>query len=296
MKRYKPTLAALLIAAAFSSRCNAQFAAPASIAPSLIQYSTLGLGGLYSTSRLFLYNADQTWVEINSSYTSPIGSTTFAAQSGTYSYSVDPSNPSHGTIVYGRGTGPGTNDDLYFFGANWGNQTPSEVSLPPQPAFYWSPYQISNGGVNVSNRCTLSSGALAISGFVVQTTSTGWTGPGSAFSGNGQQLQPTGPRWVLLRAVGATLTTFGVSGVVSNPTFTLYDSTQRAVGTSSVWSSDSNLISGYSTIFSLAGAFPLNSGSDEGVLLVQLTPGAYTAVFKAGSAGTILCEVYILPF
>ena len=84
--------------------------------------------------------------------------------------------------------------------------------------------------------------------------------------------------------------------MVSKPSFALYDSNQRVIGTSSVWSSDPNLILGYSTIFSMTGAFPLNSGSDEGVLLIQLPPGAYTAVFKAADAGTILCEVYILPF
>jgi hypothetical protein len=98
------------------------------------------------------------------------------------------------------------------------------------------------------------------------------------------------------KSSGATLRSFGVSGVVSNPSLTLYDSNQSPVGTSSVWSSDPNLSGGYSTIFSLAGAFPLNGGSDEGVLLVQLDPGAYTSLFKAGSAGTILCEVYILEF
>ena len=66
---------------------------------------------------------------------------TFPSQSGTYTYSVDPSNSSHGTIVYGGSTNPGygTIDNLYFFGPSSGNQTPSNVSLPPQPAFSWSP-------------------------------------------------------------------------------------------------------------------------------------------------------------
>jgi hypothetical protein len=34
------------------------------------------------------------------------------------------------------------------------------------------------------------------------------------------------------------------------------------MGTSTKWSSDPNLVNGYDTIFALAGAFPLNSGSD----------------------------------
>jgi hypothetical protein len=237
-------------------------------------------------------------VEINSNY---MGGT-YAPYSGTYNYSVDPQNPSHATIVYDGGAGPLANNDLYFYSANFGGLSPPGMFFPggEVPGFWWSPMQLNNGGVNISNRCQLSSGAVAISGFVVEST-----GPGLAGSGNvslflpssGESLlQSTGPRWVLLRAVGASLTSFGVSGVVSNPSFTLYDSNQTPLRSSSVWSSDPNLTGGYSTVFSLAGAFPLNTGSDEGVLLVQLPPGGYTAVFKAGSAGSILCEVYILPF
>jgi hypothetical protein len=87
-----------------------------------------------------------------------------------------------------------------------------------------------------------------------------------------------------------------VSVTVSSPSFTVYESTQTVLGVSSVWSSDPNLVGGYQTIFSLVGAFPLKTGSDEGVLLAPLDPGAYTAQFKAGSVGTILFEAYVLPF
>lgn len=298
MNRYNASWAAMLIAVVVSSRCNAQYAAPASIAPSLIQYLAPQPGQPgYFVSRLVLYNPDQTWVGINSKATSPTGSvlTTFATGSGTYNYSIDPSNSSHAIVTYAGGG----NENLYFNGVNYGTQTnpiPPTLSLTGPPVFWWSPMQATNGGVNVSNRCQLSSGAVAISGFVVQSIGLGVPSPEVFPLLNGQAIQSTGPRWVLIRAVGATLTNFGVSGVVSNPSFTLYDSDQIVRGTSSVWSSDPNLLLGYSTIFALSGAFPLNSGSDEGVLLIQLPPGAYTAIFKAGSAGTILCEVYILPF
>lgn len=59
---------------------------------------------------------------------------------------------------------------------------------------------------------------------------------------------------------------------------------------------DPNLVGGYEIVFSMVGAFPLKGGSDEGVLLVPLNPGAYTAMYQAGCTGTILCEAYILPF
>jgi len=274
-------MAAILLVAALYPNCDAQsvpFAAPASIAPSLIQYTGAAEYAKPEPSHLVLYKADGTYQEINSYLRNLDGSiTTYAPGSGTYTYSIDPLNPSHATIVYNGSTDPTTYDNLYFDSANGGLQVATQVSAAfiAQPFFRFSPGVVYNGGVNVSNRCQLTSGAVAISGFVVQST---------------------GPRWVLLRAVGATLANFGVAGAVSTPSFTVYDSTQTSVGTSSVWSSDPNLTGGYSAIFSLVGAFPLTSGSDEGVLLVQLNPGAYTGVFKAGSSGTILCEVYILPF
>jgi hypothetical protein len=136
--------------------------------------------------------------------------------------------------------------------------------------------QITSGCRAVSNRCELAAGGTSISGFIIDESG--------------------GPRWVLVRAEGKSLSPYGVTDGVSNPSFTLHDSAGAVVGTSSVWSSDPNLVSGYETIFSLVGDFPLESGSDEGVLLVRLNPGAYTAVFQAGGAGTILCDVYILPF
>jgi hypothetical protein len=266
----------MLIAAALSSRCNAQYAAPSSIAPSLIEYAASSNPAV-STSRLILYNADQTYVEINSRVMNSLGNGTQPTHSGTYVYSIDSQDPSQATIVYDGGSGSLATDNLYFTAANAGTQTPPMQAYAGggPPTFTWSPKQITNGGANVSNRCQLSSGAVAISGFVVQST---------------------GPRWVLLRAVGTTLNNFGVSSAVSRPSFTLFDSTQTVVGTSSVWSNDPNLTSGYSSIFSLIGAFPLASGSDEGILLVELNPGAYSGVFTASDAGTILCEVYILPF
>ena len=284
MKIHKRMLATLASALAFVARCPAQETVPApqSLPPCLIQYNyAYPLGNAYGSS-VVIYNADQSYVEINSSL-SYIG--TLAASSGTYSYSVDPENPAHATISYQPPRSNQTaTDQLYFYATNSGDSSPTGMVAVgvAHTAFALYPRQVGNGAINVSNRCQLASGGSAISGFVIESG---------------------GPRWVLIRAVGASLKNFGVSPVVSSPSFTLYDPLPviglwYAEGSipSAVWSSDPNLVKGYNTIFSLVGAFPLNAGSDEGVLLVPLNPGAYTAVFQAGSAGTILCEVYLLPY
>ena len=276
MKIKKRAFGALALAVTLVVQCHSQVqvAAPASFPACLIQYSTSGT--LYGVgSRLILYNADQTYVVINS-YLVPNdgGVGTLPSVQGTFTYAVDPQNAAHATIVYDGGKG---NDELYFYSASSGGESASGwVPLAGSfTAFTFYPRQGTNGACNVSSLCQLATGGTGTCGFVIQSG---------------------GPRWVLLRASGKSLGTFGVSPTVSSPSFTLYDSKQRIQATSLVWSSDLNLVSGYQTIFSLLGAFPMKTGSDEGVLLVPLNPGAYTAQFKAGSAGTTLFECYILPF
>jgi hypothetical protein len=282
MRFNKRSLGPLAAAMTLVVQCYSQVAAPASLPPCLIQYSFSST--IQITSRLLLYNSDQTYIEINSYYSSPIPVSgepnpgTNPTSTGTFTYAVDPQNSAHATIVYDSGKGPLQNDELYFLTPNSGSNEfpPFQVeAFFGSAAFTLYPRQTTNGACNVSNLCQLVTAGTGTCGFVVQSG---------------------GPRWVLLRAIGASLRNFGVSVTVSSPSFTAYNSTQAILGTSSVWSADPNLVSGYETIFSLVGAFPLSSGSDEGVLLVPLNPGAYTAQFKAGSAGTILFEAYILPF
>ena len=274
MQFYKQAFGALALAVTLVVQCHSQVAAPAALPPSLIQYSTLKPLIHLSGSRLMLYNADQTYVEINSISNGG----TIPTSTGTFTYVVDKQNPAHATIIYNGGGGSFANDELYFETANFGLEGPPNQATPAGdsfPAFTLYPRQATNGACNVSNLCQLVAGGTATCGFVVQSG---------------------GPRWVLLRASGTSLGNFGVSPTVSSPSFTLYDSTQSIVDASSVWSGDPNLVNGYQTIFSLVGAFPLKPGSDEGVLLVPLNPGCYTAQFRAGSAGTMLFEAYILPF
>lgn len=270
----KRSIAALLSAVTLVVVCHSQVAAPASLPPCLIQYSS-GSSNPRSSSRLVLYYSGQTYTVINWIFSNSGTITTQAPVSGSFTYTVDLQNSSHATIAYEGGALP--NDELYFSVTDSGSQYPPNSILPfsGYANFSLYPNQITSGGINVSNRANLAAAGYGITGFVIASG---------------------GPRWVLVRGVGKSLGKYGVPSGVSIPTFTLYDSTQTVVGTSSVWSSDPNLISGYNTIFLLLGAFPLNSGSDEGVLLVPLIPGAYTVIYNAGIPGTMLCEVYILPF
>jgi hypothetical protein len=121
--------------------------------------------------------------------------------------------------------------------------------------------------VNISTRATLSAGQTLTSGFVVG---------GSV------------PRRVLVRAIGPTLASFGVTNALPTPTLTVFSGpTQIAVNAG--WGGGAPL----STVFAAAGAFFLPQASRDAAAVLTLNPGSYT-VQIGGGAGEVLVEVYFV--
>ena len=104
-------------------------------------------------------------------------------------------------------------------------------------------------------------------------------------------LTGTESKRVLIRAIGPTLSTFGVLNPVSDPTLLLYDSRGVIIGSNDDWQS-----SNASTMAS-AGAFALPAGSRDAVIVVTLVPGAYTTAARGfgNASGMVLIEVYEAP-
>ena len=141
---------------------------------------------------------------------------------------------------------------------------------------------------NVSLRGSVASDRPLIVGFVV---------PGSE------------SRDVLIRAVGPSLSQFGMTGLWSDPDFELFRGGARAVRRDihyRDWSSTapyesqniSSPAAGFRNLFSYVGAFPLLSDSKDAAEMVRLDPGAYTIVAEpsAGdSGGAVIIEVYFMP-
>ena len=99
------------------------------------------------------------------------------------------------------------------------------------------------------------------------------------------------PKKLLLRALGPSVQ---LSGVLSDPVLTLYDSAGQAIATNDNWRTNSN-----APEIEATGLAPRNNS--ESAILTSLTPGAYTAVVSgvngAGvmfSPGIGLVEVYDL--
>ena len=155
------------------------------------------------------------------------------------------------------------------FVATYGNASTQTGTFTLVPIAFTSPL------INVSTRTTLAPNGTAIVGFVV---------------GGG------GSRRVLMRAVGSGLTQFGVTGVLANPSLSLWRGSTQ-IGANDDFGSGANIDATLPANFIRVGAFPLAAGSRDSALVMALEPGAYTAQIRGGTAtetGEVLLEVYFL--
>jgi uncharacterized delta-60 repeat protein len=111
-------------------------------------------------------------------------------------------------------------------------------------------------------------------------------------------------RNILLRAVGPTLSSFGVPDPLPDPVLTLYRG-DRAIATNDNWAINSTLWLTLREAAQTVGAFPLpaevfrdqTNSSKDAALLISLSPGSYTVQVtgKAGATGEALVELYEIP-
>jgi len=94
---------------------------------------------------------------------------------------------------------------------------------------------------------------------------------------------------VVVRALGPSLASLGVSGVLSDPTLTIYDSNGSAIATNDNWQDNVNAID-----IQRNGLTPPNPS--ESALVLHLPAGRYTAIVTGANGGTgvALAEVYTL--
>lgn len=102
----------------------------------------------------------------------------------------------------------------------------------------------------------------------------------------------TTAKTVLVRAMGPTLSVFGVAGTMLDPQLALYSGSTK-VAENDNWGGDLQLSSAGDSV----GAFsPSSATSRDAIILVTLAPGSYTAqVSGVGSGGLALVEIYEVP-
>jgi hypothetical protein len=105
-------------------------------------------------------------------------------------------------------------------------------------------------------------------------------------------ISGNGPKTLLIRGIGPTLGSFGVSDVLTDPLLRVFS------GTSLLMENDD--WRGWSTMADLharVGAFPLAANSADASLAITLSPGAYTIhiLGKGTTSGVALAELYEVP-
>ena len=128
--------------------------------------------------------------------------------------------------------------------------------------------------VNISSRGDVRTGeGILISGFVV--------------TGNY-------PKKVLIRGVGPTLASQGVSGVLANPMLRIWKGSTE-IAANDNWMTDNAVAIDAAAM--QVGAFPLDNLSNDAAILLTLAPGVYTAQVSGsgGTTGIALVEVYDVP-
>ena len=141
----------------------------------------------------------------------------------------------------------------------------------------------SNRLLNLSTRATVTGGAGdqgIVSGFVVGS------------GGRDKRL--------IIRAIGPSLSLFGLSGALRAPILRIFDSSGRpyengyfypAVVGGPTYESD------LAESLARTGAFPIPSGTRDAVVMMPFAPGNYSAQVTSGdgTSGTVLLEIYEVP-
>jgi hypothetical protein len=121
------------------------------------------------------------------------------------------------------------------------------------------------GTINLSTRVSVQGGnGVAIAGFIISGSS---------------------PKQVLIKALGASLSNFGIANPLQDPSLDLHDSTGKAIATNDDWQTATN-----------AAQIPVNfqpADSREPAIMATLPPGSFTAVLrgKNGGSGVGLIEM-----
>jgi hypothetical protein len=118
----------------------------------------------------------------------------------------------------------------------------------------------------------------------------------------GFSITGNSPKRVLIRGVGPTLSNFGVTDALGNPTLKVFDSDRQVVAQNNDWHSPDSEVpdqqlstaAEITRANSVTGAFQLDNLSTDSAIIATLSPGTYTVQLDSadGSPGTALIEVY----
>ena len=110
-------------------------------------------------------------------------------------------------------------------------------------------------------------------------------------------VQGTGPKRVIIRAIGPELTQFGIPDVLGNPTLELHNGTGALIGTNDDWQMTiiGGVIAG-NQVNDIQNSSLAPTAATESAIIANLQPGDYTAIVRGvnNTTGVALVEVYDL--
>ena len=127
---------------------------------------------------------------------------------------------------------------------------------------------------------------LGANGHAINVSTRGLTLSGDSVLIGGFVIGGTGLRQVVVRAIGPSLTSAGVTGALADPMVDVYDASGALIASNDSWQSSQG------AAIIATGLAP--GDAREAALLLSLPPGAYTAIVRgtAGNTGVALVEVY----
>jgi hypothetical protein len=145
------------------------------------------------------------------------------------------------------------------------------------------------GGPGGTFTAAISSGVSFSDGFLKNLSTRGQVGSGANILIAGFIVAGDTPKQVLIRAIGPSLTAFGVSGALADTQLQLFNG-NSLVATNDNWGG----LAAISTAANQVGAFPLSPSSFDSAILATLPPGSYTAQVSGvgGRTGVALVELY----
>lgn len=201
--------------------------------------------------KITIYAADGTLVDAGSSTIDSTGGFSFRTRAG--NRFVGTADPLTGLFA-GTLTKAGATSGDTFTGAQATGNTFSDGSLR-----------------NISSRVLVGTGdRILIAGFVVGGKS---------------------PKSVLIRALGPTLSTFGIAGALSDPALFLFNQGGLQIASNDNWATGGAAVSNAA---SQVGAYALSPSSLDSSLVITLQPGVYSAQVSGvgGKTGVSLLEIY----
>ncbi len=145
------------------------------------------------------------------------------------------------------------------------------------------------GGPGGGFMAAVSSGVSFSDGFLKNLSTRGQVGTGANILFAGFVISGDTPKNVLIRAIGPSLASFGVTGALADTQLQLFNG-NTLLQTNDNWGGSAAI----STASNLVGAFPLQPGSRDSAILATLAPGGYTAQISGvgGTTGVALVELY----